>query len=230
MRILTLGVFFAVLVSGSALAQSGQDCLAALRNDFSLSVISDKVALAGGKDREFSLMAVPGYPSEVEKQAIQAWLRKREDCWRTYPPPENHPAAALYAKSFRASQMLILRLLRGELNYGKFNEIRSEMGSDHDKELQQLRAQYDQQQYQQQQQQKDRQQQTLQLLLQQQQQQQQQYQQQQYQQQQELQQRNFYADQACLDRARNQSERQRCKSEAGIRDGVQGLIRGIGGQ
>jgi hypothetical protein len=226
MRILRLGLFLAVAFPSLVLAQSDNSCIAALRSDPALAALADKVALSGEKEREFSLMTVQGFPTESEKQAIQRWLEKREDCWRVYQPPDSHPGKQVFARTFRKGQMLVLRLLRGELTYGKFNEIRSELAAENEKEIQQARSQYEQQRQQQQyqQQQQSQQQQALQYQL------LQQQQQRQYEQQQELRQRNFYADQACLARARNQSERLRCQSEAGIRDGVQGLIQGIGGQ
>jgi hypothetical protein len=218
----TIAAAFVLCVfTSSVLAQSGEACLSSLNSDPSLSVIANKVALDGKTDRQYSLMAIPGHPNEAERQAIRTWLEKREHCWNRYQPPDGHPGKPAFEQSFRESQMLILRLMRGELAYGQFNEQRSEKGNNSQREIQQSRARYEEQQQREllaRQQENERQRQMqIQLMVQQQQQNQQQ---QQYQQQ-----REDYLDQACLNRARNQIESAQCGIARGARQIGGALLR-----
>lgn len=134
-------------------ADSLGDCFSALKYDAELQPISDKVALALVDEVTFGMLSNEATPTSDETQAIYKWATKREQCLKSYPPP-NNPITQINMEGFNSIQSLILDLYKGAITYGQFARQRQENAKMVDAKIQGVsgqQQQYQQRQYQQQQ-------------------------------------------------------------------------------
>jgi len=141
------------LLCGLAQAGSLNECFNSLEYDAELHPIKDKVSLVSSDTQTFGMLANEATPTSDETQAIYKWATKREQCLKSYPPP-NNPLTQVNREGFNSIQSLILDLYKGNLTYGQFARQRREIAKMVEAKTQEIIGQYQQQQMQQQQQQR----------------------------------------------------------------------------
>lgn len=128
---------FAVLtlaIHALAFGESFDTCLRKEIQAGTFLPIASKVALIGGDDQTFEMMASTEHPSESEKSTLLAWGKTRERCFiqdEENKDPRIAPTLLeIAARGHRASLALIAQLASGQLSYGEFAQKRNAIGDD----------------------------------------------------------------------------------------------------
>ena len=109
-----------------------KSCLENMERDKGLKIISKKVALGGTSDQPPAMLNNTKFPNEAEKKAIAHFIDLRRDCIHK---ADRHFEGSGYPKSIIALNdltagsidALLLSLQKGDLNYGRFANLRKKV-------------------------------------------------------------------------------------------------------
>jgi flagellar biosynthesis GTPase FlhF len=222
-----------LILSGSvAVAEmSVAECEAQIVANKNFQVLKGKLDLLHSANPPIEIMANRQVPTKKEKVAISLWVEEQRRCSApgiAYHNSQSREVGAIYEQAYAEMYLSAADLHQGKITYGDFaksgvrrhQEIKARISAiverffaqKAERERQEAMAREMEEERQREvlaRENENRRQKQLQILMMMQQQQQGQYQQQQYQQQ-----REDYLDQACLNRARNPSERASCSMQA----------------
>jgi len=103
-----------------------QKCYDDLKEDPTLAILKEKVALAGVKDQTFAMLADITKPTAKEKEALKAWGNKRDVCMKLRRDEDVTAKAPVSVTTLgdsyhTSSQVLIIDLINEKLTYADYS-------------------------------------------------------------------------------------------------------------
>jgi len=147
-RILVQIIGYAFLLSGCGHSQQQQNAIResaiqakqtcdSASSDPAITPVLNKIAI-NVRDTTFQMRTNKSHATTTEKQALEAWIRARSQCWQAYASLRRVGQPQIVAVErdvWQETDSLVAELYSGDISYGEFNNKRTENVNEGEREI-----------------------------------------------------------------------------------------------